>query len=102
MASQSTALVGVWRLIPFSEVFAYTKGSNCPLNDELVLLKRWPRPLLYTADPMLFNQGIGGSSKSRDTIVTASLKLVSGGGETDRRYRVMIMQSRKRVWVRIT
>lgn len=40
------ASVGFSKLIPFSEVFAYTEDSNCPLKNEQVLLKRWPRPLL--------------------------------------------------------
>lgn len=34
MESQSMASVGFSKLIPFSEVFAYTEDSNCPLKNE--------------------------------------------------------------------
>lgn len=44
-------------------------------------------------------EGIGGSSRFRGAVVTTLLDMSSGGSEAGRRYRVMIMQSSRRVWV---
>lgn len=99
MASQSMALVDVSKLIPFSEVFACQAG-DCSLDDRHELGQGRPR-LLYTQRSQCSagREGIGGSSRSRGAVVTTSLDMASGGSEADRRYRVMIMQSSRRVWV---
>lgn len=95
------ASVGVSKLIPFSEGFACAKSSDSP-RQQAGAPQTTAAAFLYTTDSMVCSQGISGSSKPRDTAVTTSLELVSGGWKADRRYRVMIMQLSRRVWVRIT
>lgn len=71
MASQSMALVGVWKLIPFFMVFACVKRVT--VLNRPGLLKRRLLPLLYPIGPIFRSQGIGGSSQSRHNRVITSL-----------------------------